>query len=494
VSDDPGCAGYGAPPGDEAVDAAGRLRPEYAALARVHSQLGVQGASAAAAALRGERETRGVVVGSWVDGRQHVRPLPMDPVPRVVPLAEWTRIAVGVEQRHRALNAFLADAYRAAGRRRGDPDRAPEVVRAGVVPEWAVAHSPGRDPDAVGLAWRGQPRATVAGMDVLRTADGSWLVLGDDLRVPSGIGYALANRETAATAVPALFASAGIEPVDPWTAVPVLRAALDAAAPPACDGTPRCALLSSGTSDPAWFEHELLADALGMPVLRAADLWSRPDGGVEASLAGRRVPVDVLYRRFDDAELAAHRTATGQPLLALLTEGVRSGHLGLANVPGNGLADDKAMYAWVPAMIRFYLGEEPLLESVPTWVLADDAQWAEVRERLHELVLKPVDGYGGSGVVVGPLCSSLELAQLQAEVAAAPHRFVAQEPVVFSTAPTLVEGRVRPRHVDLRVFSVAGARTRALPAPLTRVALRPRSLVTNAGRGGGSKDTWLLTT
>ena len=478
---------------DEAVDPDGRLRNGYTVLEPCLAALAAAGPGAAAGAVTAERRERGVVVGTWVDGRQHVRSLPMDPVPRVVPGADWTRIATGVEQRHRALNAFLADAYRAAGRRRGDPDRAPEVVRAGVVPEWAVAHSPGRVPDAVGLAWRGQPRAAVASMDVLRAADGSWLVLEDNLRVPSGIGYALANRDTARAAVPSLFSSAGTEPVDPWTAVPLLRAALDAAAPPACDGAPRCALLSAGTSDVAWFEHELLAGALDVPVLRAADLWPRPEGGVEADVEGRRVPIDVLYRRFDDGELPAHRTATGQPLQALLAEGVRSGTLGLANVPGNGLADDKAMYAWVPAMIRFYLGEEPVLDSVRTWVLADDAQWAEVRERLHELVLKPVDGYGGSGVVVGPLCSSLELAQLQAEVAASPHRFVAQEPVLFSTAPTLVEGRVRPRHVDLRVFSVAGARTRALPAPLTRVALSPRSLVTNSSRGGGSKDTWLVT-
>jgi carboxylate-amine ligase len=485
-------AGYRGGEADEAVDPDGRLRAGFTALEPSLAVLGPQGLAAAAGTVIAERRTRGVVVGTWADGRQHVRSLPMDPVPRVIPGAEWTRIAAGVEQRHRALNAFLADAYRAAGRRRGDPDHAPEVVRAGIVPEWAVAHSPGRDPDAVGLAWRGQPRATVAAMDVLRTPDGAWVVLQDDLRVPSGLGYALANRDTARAAVPALFAAAAVEPVDPWTAVPLLRAALDAAAPPACDGTPRCALLSAGTSDAAWFEHELLADALGVPVLRAADLWPRPDGGIEGSVGGGRLPVDVLYRRFDDSELAAHRTATGQPLLTLLAEGVRSGNLGLANVPGNGLADDTAMYAWLPAMIRFYLGEEPVLDSVRTWVLADDAQWAEVRERLHELVLKPVDGYGGSGVVVGPLCSALELAQLQAEVAAAPHRFVAQEPAAFSTAPTLVEGRLRPRHVDLRVFSVAGARTRALPAPLTRVALSPRSLVTSASRGGGSKDTWLL--
>ena len=253
---------------------------------------------------------------------------------------------------------------------------------------------------------------------------------------------------------------------------------------------PRIAVLTSGDSDNWWFEHRQLAEALGVPLVRAADLWPRMDGGLEAALGGDRVPVDVLYRRFDDGLLGAFRTPIGQSLDGLLTEAVRAGRLGLANVPGNGLADDVVTYAWVPAMIRFYLGEEPLLGSVRTWVLADDRQWAQVRDRLHELVLKPVAGYGGRGAVFGPECSAAELAALQAEVAAAPHRFVAQEPVEASTVPTLVEGVLRPRRVDLRVFSVAlrDGSARALRAPLTRVALGGAQ----RGAGRGSKDTWLL--
>jgi uncharacterized circularly permuted ATP-grasp superfamily protein len=484
-------AGYGAPAGDEAVDASGGLRPAYDVLGPVLSGLGEAGLVAAADRLLAERADRGVAFAAWADGRQTVTPFPMDPVPRPVEAREWAEVAAGVEQRHRALNAFLADAYRPAGRRRGDADRDPEIVRAGVLPDWAVAHSPGRDPAAVGLAWPGQQRATVAGMDVLRTG-GRWVVLEDNLRVPSGLGYALANRDSA-RAIPGLFPG-DLGVADPWAAVPQLRAALADAAPPGCAGTPCVAVLSAGESDSAWFEHRLLAAALDAPLVGAGDLWPRPDGGIEAAVGGERLPVDVLYRRFDDAELAVHSTPVGTSLAALLAEGVRTGRLALANVPGNGLADDQAAYAGVPAMIRFYLDEEPLLDSVPTWVLADDEQWAQVRGRLHELVLKPVGGYGGQGVVVGPECSAAELAQLQAEVAAAPHRFVAQEPVEFSTAPTLVGGRLVPRHVDLRVFSVAGERTRALPAPLTRVALGEGSRVTNSSRGGGSKDTWLLAT
>jgi uncharacterized circularly permuted ATP-grasp superfamily protein len=488
-------AGYPACPADEAVDPDGRRRNEYAPLVPVLERLGSSGLAAAADAMAAERRDRGVTVGAWADGRQTVRPLSLDPVPRIVSAADWARVAAGVKQRHRALNAFLADAYRAAGRRRDDADRAPEVVRAGVLPEWAVAHSPGRHPDAVGQAWPGQPRATVAGTDVLRTADGSWVVAEDHLRVPDGLGYALANRDSVRAALPELFSSC--RPVDPTDAVPLLRAGLESAAPPACPGPPQIAVLTSGESDNAWFEHRVLADALGVPLARAVDVWPRLDGGVEVTVGGERVPVDVFYRRFDDGLLAAYRTPTGQGLESLLTEAVRAGRLGLANVPGNELAEDAATYAWVPGMIRFYLGEEPLLGSVPTWVLADEAQWAAVRDRLHELVLKQVAGYGGRGAVFGPSCSAAELASLQAEVAAAPHRFVAQEPVESSTVPTFVDGTLRPRHVDLRVFSVAGAggTAQALPAPLTGVALAASSqdgADHGADHGAGTKDTWLL--
>jgi uncharacterized circularly permuted ATP-grasp superfamily protein len=486
-------AGYPTDPADEAVDPGGRLRGGYALLGPALRHLGETGLIAVAAAMAAERAARGVVVGSWVDGRQRVLPVPMDPVPRIMSAAEWALLAAGIEQRHQALNAFLADAYRAAGRRRGDADRAPEIVRARVLPEWAVAHSPGRDPDAIAQAWPGQPRVTLAGTDVLRTASGRWLVTREDLRVPSGLGLALAGRDSARAALSAFFPPGSPQPVDPWTAVPVLRAGLATAAPPSCSGAPRIAVLTAGESDDAWFEHQLLAAALGVRLAVPGDLWQRMDGGLEVAVDGVREPVDVLYRRFDDAALMAYRTPTGQPLGVALTEAVRAGRLGLANVPGNGLADDAAAYAWVPEMIRFYLGEEPLLGSVRTWVLADPHQWAQVRDRLHEMVLEPVAGYGGRGTVVGPACSAAELAALQAEVAAAPHRFVAREPTQASTVPTLVDGVLQPRAVDLRIFSVAGdgGTARALPAPLTRVAL-DAGAIAPSDAATGTKDTWLL--
>jgi uncharacterized circularly permuted ATP-grasp superfamily protein len=454
----------------------------------VLDKLGLDGLTAAAAALAAECAARGLVVARWADGRQTVRGVPVDPLPHVVAATDWTRLAAGVEQRHRALNAFLADAYRPAGRRRGDTDRDPEVVRAGVLPAWAVAHSPARDPGAVGLAWPGQPRAAVAAGDVVRTADGRWTVVADSLRVPAGIGYALAAHDVLRAAVPEV--TPPVPVADPSAAVPLLRAALAGAAPPKREGPPRIAVLTGGQADPARFEHRVLADALGVPLVEAGDLWPRADGGIEATVAGERLPLDVLHRRFDDAELGAHRTPAGTPLAALLAEGVRSGMLGLANVPGNGIADDRATYAVVPRLIRFYLGEEPLLPSVRTWVLADADQWAEVRGRLHELVLTPVDAYGGGGAVAGPECSSEQLAQLQAQVAAAPHRFVAAEPVEPAPVPAVADGATASRPVDLRVFSVTGrGGVRALPSPLTRVAPSPE----NAPTGEALKPTWLLT-
>ncbi len=479
---------------DEAVAPGGGLRPAYSPLEPALRRIGGEGLAAAAAALEAERRRRGVVLTAWSDGRQVPQPFPQDPWPRVVPEAEWRRLAAGVEQRHRALSAFLADAYRAAGRRRSDPDRDPEVVRAGVLPRWAVAHSPGRTPEAVGLAWPGQPRATLAATDLVRTPAGDWIVRRDHLRTPDGLGYALLGREVVCAAAPQLRPAPDAGVVDPASALPVLRAALAAAAPPACSGTPSIAVLTAGRGDGTYAEHRLLADALGVPLVGVGDVWARADGGIEVRTGADRLPVDVLYRRFDDALLTAYRVPLGQPLDVVLAGAVRAGRLALANVPGNGLADDVTTAAFVPAMIRFYLGEEPLLRSVPTWVLADPEQYAQVRDRLHELVLVPAESYGGprAGAVVGPTASQAQLDRLRAEVAAAPHRFVARPPVEGTTVPTLTPEGLRPRPVELRVFSAAGPQPQALAAPLTRVAAGADPGRTDPAAGGGTKDTWVL--
>jgi uncharacterized circularly permuted ATP-grasp superfamily protein len=478
-------AGYPATGSDEVVAAPGQLRDTVAALASVLGRSDLPGlAGAASAAFR----SCGGEVAVRRDGRPAAQAVPLDPVARPLDRRSWEALAAGVAQRHRALDAFLADVYRASGRRRSDPDRAPEIVRAGALPEWAVVSSPGHHPAAVGMAWPGQRRIGLLGCDVVRTADGRWLVRGDDARAAGGLGQALAVRRAVAAGAPGLLPPLGV--ADPAAALPLLRAALEAAAPPACAGTAGIAVLRSADLPHAPGEEASLAAALDVPLVVASDLWPRADGGVAVGVGGARVPVDVLHLRLDDAELAASRIPSGQLLGALLADAVRAGRLGLVDVPGNALADDPTTFAGVPAMIRFYLGEEPLLEQVPTWVLADEGQWAEVRDRLQELVVVPVDAYGGGPTVVGPECSAAELAELQAEVAAAPHRFIARSRISASTVPTLVGDRLLPRPVDLRIFSAMteGGRVDVLEAPLTRVAPGER----RSDLPAPVKDTWLL--
>ena len=436
---------------------------------------------ALAAAATDAFAVRGGEIAVRADGRAGLWRLALDPVPRAVDRRGWAALSAGVAQRHRALNAFLTDVYRASGRRRSDPDRAPEIVRAGELPGWAAVGSPGHDPVAVGMAWPGQPRIGLLGCDVVRTDDGRWLVQADDARRLGGLGPALGVRAAVAAGAPALLPPDDV--ADPAAALPVLRAALATAAPPAGAGPPSVAVLRSADLPGAAGEDTALAAALDVPLVAPADIWPRADGGVAVSVAGRRQPVDVLLLRIDGAELAATRTPAGQTIGALLGEGVRTGRLGLVDVPGNALADDPTTFAAVPRMIRFYLGEEPLLEQVPTWVLADPGQHAEVRDRLHELVVVPLGAYGGGPVVVGPGCTAAELAELEAAVAAAPHRFVARALVRPATAPALVGDRVLRRALDLRIFSAATGRgdVSVLDAPLSRA-------------GDAVKDTWLLRT
>jgi uncharacterized circularly permuted ATP-grasp superfamily protein len=341
------------------------------------------------------------------------------------------------------------------------------------------------------MAWPGQRRIGLLGCDVVRTGDGRWLVRADDACGPGDLGPALDVRRAVVAGAPALLPARAV--ADPADALPVLRAALEAAAPPACTDTPALAVLRSADLPRAAGEDTSVATGLDVPLVAASDLWPRVDGGVAVAVDGRRVPVDVLHLRLDRAELVS-RTSSGQTLGALLGEAVRAGRLGLVDVPGNALADDPTTFAGVPEMIRFYLGEEPLLEQVPTWVLADGAQWAEVRDRLHELVVVPLAAYGGGPTVVGPECSAAELAELQAEVAAAPHRFIARARVSPSTAPTVVAGRLLPRAVDLRIFSAATGRGRVdvLDAPLTRVAGDEPAWDIALTHGAAVKDTWLL--
>lgn len=475
--------GYEPGPLDEAVAPDGSVRPGYTAIIDALTPGGIDGLRSTARDLDRCRVEEGISFIAEIDGVPTEQPFPLDPIPRVIGPADWDAIRSGLRQRARALNAFLDDVYGAM-----------RIVRAGIIPEAVVRDCPGFLPAAADLAPGGRPRATVIGFDLLHAPTGEWVVLEDNLRVPSGLAYAVANRRTAAASLPALHPWPGLR--SPETVGHDLLAALRQARPPRCPRrVPHVAVLSDGPGNSAWYEHRLLADLMDVPVVTPADLAGDADGIVAAGPAGSDGPwpVDVLYRRLGDDELIA-----GEPVDAaaneLLVAAARAGTVAVANVPGNGVGDDKAIYAYVHPMIRFYLGEEPLIGDVGTWVLAHAGQYEGVRDRLAELVVKPVDGSGGSGVMIGPDLSPAEVAAMVEQVDAAPHRFIAQDVIRFSCHPTLTRDGLRPRHVDLRVFALAG-RDGSVVVPavaLSRVALESEGLLVNSSQGGGSKDTWLI--
>ncbi|HEY7811664.1 MAG TPA: circularly permuted type 2 ATP-grasp protein [Nakamurella sp.] len=473
-------AGYEAGALDEAVDADGAVRPGYTAIFDALTPGGIDGLRLTTKDLDRRRVAEGISFIAEIDGVPTEQPFPLDPIPRVIGLADWDAIRTGLRQRARALNAFLDDVY---GEMR--------IVRDGVVPESVVRNCPGFLPAAADLAPGGRPRATVVGFDLLHAPTGEWVVLEDNLRVPSGLAYAVANRRTAAASLPVLHPWPGLR--SPETVGADLLDALRQAAPPRCPrADPQVAVLSDGPANSAWYEHRLLASLMGVPVVTPADLSGDADG-IVVTVDGADRPVDVLYRRLGDDELVA-----GEPVDAavndLLIGAGRAGTVAVANAPGNGVGDDKAIYAFVHPMIRYYLGEEPWIGDVGTWVLADQGQYEGVRDRLAELVVKPVDGSGGTGVMIGPDLTGPEIAAMVEQVAAAPHRFIAQDVIRFSTHPTLVAAGLRPRHVDLRVFALVG-RNGSVVVPdiaLSRVALESEGLLVNSSQGGGSKDTWLI--
>jgi glutamate---cysteine ligase / carboxylate-amine ligase len=388
--------------------------------------------------------------------------MPVDLVPRLIAADDWAKIQEGMPQRVRALEAFLRDVY---GRR--------EVIKDRVLPAWVVDESPGYRP----AGWRvhaGSIRCSVAGLDVARDGAGRWVVLEDNLRVPSGIGYAVGNRRMAAHVLPELDRS---DVLDPEGTAALLRDALLAASP-ASD--PVLGVVTSGAQDPAYYEHRTLAQEMGVVLAEPAGITVR-DGVVYA--AGQRV--DVLYRRIDEDDLLAG------PIGADLLDAVEHGTLTLANAPGNGVADDKTLYRYVPRLIDYYLGERPLLANVTTYLCRDPEDRQHVLDRLDELVVKPVDGFGGQGVTIGRDASARELDAVREQILAEPERWVGQETISLSTHPTLDGERMRPHVVDLRAFVLMGKQVLVPPAALTRVA-PPDSMIVNSSQGGGAKDTWLM--
>lgn len=402
------------------------------------------------------------------------RPIPIDPVPRLIAAEEWDRLEPGLLQRARALNAFIADAY--------GPQR---IFDTGVVPRRLLETSGGYAPAMVGLLDSEVPAATVAGLDLVRDGKGELQVLEDNLRMPSGACYSLAVREIVA---PELGGPVRPRSLDGY--LEKLGEAIREAAPPGRD-EPVAVVLSDGPENGAWYEHERVGRELGLPIVTPGELEARREC-LFARVDGRRLQVDVVYRRLDTDQITepdGSPTALGELLLPAL----RSGNLRCANAFGTGLADDKLTHAYVERMIEFYLGEEPLLRSVPSYDLGDEAARETAMERLGELVIKPRGSFGGHGVTIMPRAGEPERRDAIDAVRRDPEQFIAQEPVGLSTHPTICGGELQPRRVDLRPFVVSSAGGEAaMTGGLTRFAQEAGELIVNSSQGGGCKDTWVV--
>jgi uncharacterized circularly permuted ATP-grasp superfamily protein len=407
------------------------------------------------------------------------RPFPLDIVPRIVDAAEWAVVETGVAQRIRALEAFLADVYGAG-----------EVLAAGLVPRAVVVTSAHFHREAAGIVPPNGVRVHVAGVDLIRDEVGTFRVLEDNVRVPSGVSYVIENRRAMSHVLPEVFAATRIRPVESYPSQ--LLRALQAAAP-AGAGDPTVVVLTPGVHNSAYFEHALLAREMGVELVEGRDLICVGNRVAMRTTAGEQ-PVDVIYRRIDDEFLdPVHFRADSILGVAGLLNAARAGQVTIANAVGNGVADDKLLYTYVPDLIRYYLGEDPVLPNVETYRLADPDVLEHVLDRLDTLVLKPVDGSGGAGIVIGSQATDAELAEVRARLLRDPRGWIAQREVKLSMVPTLIGNRLRPRHVDLRPFAVNdGTRISVLPGGLTRVALPEGALVVNSSQGGGSKDTWVL--
>ncbi|WP_037364385.1 circularly permuted type 2 ATP-grasp protein [Amycolatopsis orientalis] len=407
------------------------------------------------------------------------RPFPLDLVPRVIPATEWTRLERGVTQRVRALEAFLADVY-------GDR----QILRDGVLPRRLITSCEHFHREAYGIKPPNGVRIHVSGVDLVRDEEGTFRVLEDNLRNPSGVSYVMENRRTMARVFPDLFARHRVRPVGDY-ASHLLRALRAAAAPNVAD--PMVVVLTPGVYNSAYFEHSLLARLMGVELVEGRDMFCRDNVVYLRTTEGER-QVDVIYRRIDDDFLdPVHHRPDSVLGVAGILNAARAGNVVVANAVGNGVGDDKLVYTYVPEMVRYYLNEKPILPNVDTYRCWLPDEFDYVLQHADELVIKPVEGSGGYGIVFGPDASKKELDALRRKVRANRRGWIAQPVVQLSTVPSKVDDRLAPRHVDLRPFAVNdGKDIFVLPGGLTRVALPEGSLVVNSSQGGGSKDTWVL--
>ena len=422
----------------------------------------------------------GITFNVYGDNAGEERLIPFDMIPRIITAREWRKLSKGIEQRVRALNAFLHDIYHRQ-----------EIVRAGRLPQRLIAENAAFLPQMVGMVPPGGVYTHIVGIDLVRTGPDEFMVLEDNARTPSGVSYMLENRETMMAMFPELFSKVPVRPVQDY---PRRLAKSLAACAPSCAGeSPVVAVLTPGIYNSAYFEHSFLADQMGAELVEGSDLRVI-DGRVAMRTTRGYTPIDVIYRRVDDEYLDP---LTFNPESALGVPGImdvyRAGRITIANAPGTGIADDKAIYSFMPEIVEFYTGEKPLLANVPTWRCSEPDSLAYVLDNLAELVVKEVHGSGGYGMLIGPTSSKKEIADFALKLRAKPDNYIAQPTLALSTVPIFTKAGLAPRHVDLRPFVLVSPQGIDItPGGLTRVALKKGSLVVNSSQGGGTKDSWVL--
>ena len=465
---------------DEAIDSGRSPRQAYQCVADRFQAMTAADIVRIERMVSEEFRRQGITFTVYDDDDGIERTWPMDLFPRIIEAADWAMLERGLAQRVTALNRFLDDLY--VGERAALHDE--------IVPSWLVTSSQGFERNAFGIDVPFGARCMVAGIDLVRDDQGRYAVLEDNLRNPSGISYVVENRAAMAKAFPQLFHDHTVRPVDQYGQL--LRSTLEEVAPPGAGDQPTIVILTPGVHNSAYFEHAFLARAMGVELVEGRDLVV-DDHVVYARTVGGLSPVDVIYRRIDDDFLdpVSFRADSTLGVPGLLGA-ARAGTVTVCNGIGNGVADDKAFYSYVPELIRYYLGEEPLLANVDTYVMWDADQRESCLERLDQLVIKPVAESGGYGIVIGPHATDAELDEARRNIEADHRNWIVQETVQLSTLPAIVGEHLAPRHLDLRPFVLTGEQTRVFPGGLTRVAMREGSLIVNSSQGGGSKDTWVL--
>jgi uncharacterized circularly permuted ATP-grasp superfamily protein len=465
---------------DEMTGSDGSVRPAYAGIS------GWLGEVAPEVLDRRRREAElvfrriGITFGVYGEAEAQERLIPFDVIPRVLSSAEWKTLQGGLEQRVKAINLYINDVY---GKR--------DILKAGIVPEELVFQNPVFRPEMNGQKVPHDIYVHIAGIDIVRVDADTFYVLEDNTRTPSGVSYMLENREIMLRLFPDLFARHRVAPVENYP--DELLATLRSVAPHSAAAEPSVVLLTPGVYNSAYYEHSFLADKLGVELVEGRDLLVKGDVVFMRTTEGLK-RVDVIYRRIDDDFLdpLAFRPDSALGVPGLMSA-YQAGNVTLANAVGTGVADDKAVYSYMPDIVKFYLGEEPILKNVPTWRCREAEALAYVLDHIEEVVVKEVHGSGGYGMLIGPTADKTTVAAFRAKLKADPRNFIAQPTLALSTCPTCVEQGIAPRHVDLRPFVLTGRdRTRIVPGGLTRVAMRDGSLVVNSSQGGGIKDTWVL--